>query len=297
MISSAADHASCIGVSGNGMEYLELACLYPFLKPFYSSREMFYDPIPTVIYMQERPYIPLAAVSIYAISIIAGTKYMKNREAWSWRSTLTLWNLLLSVFSWIGTFRTFPQLVHNLSTMQLRDVFCETPVITFGSGSTGVWVQLFILSKMPELLDTFFIIIHKKPLIFLHWYHHVTVLLYCWHSYVTMSPYGLFFICMNYAVHASMYGYYFLMAAKMKPKWLKPIFITVLQISQMIVGVIVTICAYYYRSTDSVGDCNIQAENNAAAFIMYGSYLFLFVQFFFLRYFKGTSVKVKRKRN
>ena len=93
-----------------------------------------------------------------------------------------------------------------------------------------------------ELLDTLFIVIHKKPLIFLHWYHHVTVLLYCWHSYVTKSPAGLFFVVMNYSVHASMYGYYFLMAMKLKPKWFNPIIITCFQISQMIVGVSFTWC-------------------------------------------------------
>ena len=42
---------------------------------------------------------------------------------------------------------------------------------------------------------------------------------------------------MNYSVHAIMYGYYCLMALRMKPKWMNPFFITVAQISQMIVGV------------------------------------------------------------
>jgi len=37
-------------------------------------------------------------------------------------------------------------------------------------GATGLWVQLFILSKIPELIDTFFIVQRKRPLIFLHWY-------------------------------------------------------------------------------------------------------------------------------
>lgn len=52
----------------------------------------------------------------------------------------------------------------------------------------------------------------------IHYSHASSVLLYCWHSYVTKSPSGLFFCAMNYGVHSIMYGYYFLMAIKCKPK-------------------------------------------------------------------------------
>lgn len=161
----------------------------------------------------------------------------------------------------------------------------------------GEWRQYSILysihiSQISELIDTFFIVIHKKPLIFLHWYHHITVLLYCWHSYVTTSPLGIFFSVMNYSVHASMYGYYFLMAMKMRPKWFNPIIITIFQISQMVVGVSVTLAGFYYYQTDPT--CGIQNENNTAAFVMYGSYLFLFLQFFFGRYFKKKGGKKQK---
>jgi elongation of very long chain fatty acids protein 6 len=142
-----------------------------------------------------------------------------------------------------------------------------------------------------ELIDTFFIVIHKKPLIFLHWYHHITVLLYCWHSYATKSPPGIFFVVMNYSVHASMYFYYFLMANKMRPKWLNPMMITTFQISQMVVGVVVTLLGFYYYNTDE--SCMIEKENNTAAFVMYGSYLFLFMQFFVGRYKKSSASKKK----
>ena len=155
---------------------------------------------------------------------------------------------------------------------------------------------LHILLTRSELIDTFFIVIHKKKLIFLHWYHHITVLLYCWHSYVAMSPTGLFFIVMNYAVHSSMYFYYFLVAIKSKPKWLNPMFITACQILQMVGGVSITLTGVYYQSQAAKEGftCRISRENNISAMIMYGSYLFLFSQFFVGRYLpSGPSKKQK----
>ena len=144
-----------------------------------------------------------------------------------------------------------------------------------------------------ELIDTFFIVIHKKPLIFLHWYHHISVLLYCWHAYVTKAPAGLFFVAMNYGVHAIMYFYYFLMAVKVKPKWFNSIWITVSQISQMVVGVAVTALGFILPPRYEK-ECAIKPENNAAALIMYGSYLLLFVEFFIQRYqVKGGKPKSK----
>lgn len=147
-----------------------------------------------------------------------------------------------------------------------------------------------LVGNNSELLDTFFILIHKKPLILLHWYHHISVLAYCWQSYVTKAPAGVVFCVMNYAVHAIMYFYYFLMAVKLKPKWFNSMYITVLQISQMVVGVTVTIASFVNAYTFGP-TCNVKTENNIAAFIMYGSYLMLFLQFFLKRY----SVKKVKK--
>jgi elongation of very long chain fatty acids protein 6 len=108
---------------------------------------------------------------------------------------------------------------------------------------------------------------------------------------VTKSPPGIFFVVMNYSVHASMYFYYFLMAARMRPKWFNPMIITAMQISQMGVGVAVTLAGFYFYKTDPT--CSLEAENNTAAFIMYGSYLFLFMQFFVGRYCATSVKKVK----
>jgi elongation of very long chain fatty acids protein 6 len=113
-------------------------------------------------------------------------------------------------------------------------------------------------------------------------------------------------VVMNYAVHAIMYGYYFLMAIKMKPKFLKGFYITAAQITQMIGGVIVTVLSFYYykkhdngdnsSSSHNNGSCFIQKQNNMAAFVMYGSYLGLFCHFFFLKYVNKKTVSGDKKK-
>eukprot|EP00978_Attheya_sp_CCMP212_P048625 scaffold552085_cov67-Attheya_sp.AAC.1 len=56
----------------------------------------------------------------------------------------------------------------------------------------------------------------------------------------------------------------------MKPKWMNAKFITVAQISQMVVGVTVTLlCFRYYRISASLGrHCWVGSDNNAAACVM-----------------------------
>ena len=155
---------------------------------------------------------------------------------------------------------------------------------------------MIIILIISELLDTFFIVIHKKKLIFLHWYHHISVLLFCWAAYAGNTPTGTWYCVMNYAVHAIMYFYYFLMAVRFKPKWFKPVWITVAQIMQMVVGVTITAVGCYILYVEKPDECWLNPRNNAAALVMYGSYLFLFVEFFLERYFIGASRRSPKKK-
>ena len=69
--------------------------------------------------------------------------------------------------------------------------------------------------------------------------------------------------------------------------------ITYAQISQMFFGVTITAIAYCYKSFDVDNSCAVDPGNNMAAVVMYGSYLALFLQFFFRRYF---ATKVQKKK-
>jgi elongation of very long chain fatty acids protein 6 len=238
-----------------------------------------YDTSRGIRFANEYSVLPVGICATYLASCYLGQMYMADKKAMDLKTPLALWNLFLSTFSFIGMFKTVPHLLYNLHTMTLTENLCREARYTFGGkGSCGLWVQLFIFSKIPELLDTAFIVARKKPLIFLHWYHHVSVLLFCWHSYATEASTGLFFVAMNYSVHAVMYGYYFLMAVDAKPKWLKPMWITIGQISQMIVGTSLCLMSFALLQKGET-QCDVRKENVIAGGVMYGSYLYLFCKF------------------
>jgi len=95
---------------------------------------------------------------------------------------------------------------------------------------------------------------------------------------------------MNAAVHGVMYTYYFLMAIGKKPKWFNPMVITMAQILQMVVGTVVSGCAFHAMTYPG---CWAKFENNAVTVVMYISYLILFLHFFFQRY--GITAKPTKK--
>lgn len=251
--------------------------------------------------MKDNNYIiPTVAVVAYLLFCYFGSMIMKKFEPFKLDKTLAAWNLFLAVFSAYGMIRTVPHLMMRIATKTFEETICETPDTAYGTGACGLAVQLFILSKIPELVDTVFIVLRKKPLIFLHWYHHVTVLLYCWNSYVTESAAGIYFAAMNYTVHAAMYFYYYLMAVKKLPKNFPSWVITLMQISQMVVGTsIVSACLYYHYyggSKFAPGRCNNSPSNLLAGGVMYASYLYLFVEFAVKRFIFGINDYDKTKK-
>jgi len=287
------ESGACVQYSRSAVPFEEITCLYPGLKRLYFNWEFTMDPESLFHKMDENPWFPVTCCVVYLIAMHFGQKYFEKREKWQWRTTLALWNLFLSTFSIIGFSRLAPKLIHNISTYGWFGFLCINPESTLGPGTSGLWAILFVLSKPAELLDTFFIIIHKKPLMLLHWYHHITVLLCTWHTTVTRCPPGLFYATMNYAVHGIMYFYYFLMAIRCKPKWFNPKVITIAQIAQMVAGVGASASAFWAINT--VDGCWSKFENNTGTLVMYGSYLVLFLQFFFRRYFISVTKKPKRE--
>eukprot|EP00428_Durinskia_dybowskii_P061986 CAMPEP_0170379334 /NCGR_PEP_ID=MMETSP0117_2-20130122/13290_1 /TAXON_ID=400756 /ORGANISM="Durinskia baltica, Strain CSIRO CS-38" /LENGTH=245 /DNA_ID=CAMNT_0010634771 /DNA_START=160 /DNA_END=898 /DNA_ORIENTATION=+ len=235
----------------------------------------------------------VAAVIIYLQGIRYGTAYMaKVEKAYNLKYILAGWNATLSLFSFIGMCKTVPVVFSILMEHSYESSVCSDGVSTWRNGASGAWVFFFVLSKIPELFDTMFIILRKKPLIFLHWYHHVTVLLFCWSAYATAAGSGLYFVAMNYSVHSIMYAYYCMQILQIVPKWFPTVIITVAQIAQMLIGTGVCASCWYYVLSGR--ECHNDIKNLIAGAIMYGSYLYLFCEFFVNRYFKPKKDKSAR---
>ena len=94
---------------------------------------------------------------------------------------------------------------------------------------------------------------------------------------------------MNYAVHAVMYGYYMLMALALKPAWLPPVVVTLLQLAQMVVGIFVTVRAVVYQANGR--ECAVNKTNSLLGLAMYVSYFLLFLQLFLRSYVWKTHKK------
>lgn len=58
---------------------------------------------------------------------------------------------------------------------------------------------------MFELMDTIFVVLRKRPLMFLHWYHHVLTMIYAFFSYPLTPGFNRWGIYLNFFVHAFMY--------------------------------------------------------------------------------------------
>lgn len=231
---------------------------------------------------------------LYTILILLGPRAMERREAYELAGVIRVWNLLLAVFSIAGSVSCVTLLMFMSESRPFYDVVCRFDHSVLYDGAFSFWVFSFMVSKIPEMLDTVFLCLRKKPVTFLHAYHHLTVTIFSWMGGRYLLPSGIWFATMNYVVHSFMYSYYFLCSCGLK-RAVAPIapLITCLQIAQMMFGYAICLYIGYHKFVSSRG-CETPSSLIRMGLLMYGSYFFLFVGFFLTRYGKKKSKRTRR---
>lgn len=239
----------------------------------------------------ERTNWPLVAIPLYLLAIVYGKNMMRDRKPVSCKNLLFLWNASLAAFSIIGVIRMFANVSHQI----MRHGFTDSVCVNRPDNVTALWVYLFTMSKFAELGDTLFLVIRKRTVMFLHWYHHCTVLAYTWFAFTHDASTGKYFILMNYFVHSLMYTYFAAQSVNIKAPRFVSMTITSLQILQMIGGIAVLGKSIYESQAGS--GCSVHPNILVSGVLMYGSYFALFVQFFIQSYFGKRPAKAATVNN
>jgi len=246
---------------------------------------------------------PIGYGLIYIVLTFGGYYFMLDREPFKLLWSQRCWNIAVALFSiwssirscsylmeWLsrdGTISTLHSLIDDICGGKLGDVYLDQSPMAF-------YIVIFIFSKYFEFLDTFFLIMHKKPLLTLHWWHHFSVSAYCVYGGMSQITLGIFFGVMNYVVHGYMYTYYTLASFGYRPsKWATSI--TMLQITQMVIGFVLALVGVYAKYTRP--GCKWQNPSADGMYmftmslVIYGSYFILFAKFYLDRYVYPKKLK------
>jgi elongation of very long chain fatty acids protein 6 len=252
----------------------------------------------TFDYTAARQYVgeiqwPAFLISIaYIVVIFSIKELMKNRKPFELRLPLQLWNAWLALFSIGGSLVTSYALYHEISTKGIVSSYTRSG--EFFQGFSGLWTFWFCISKLAELGDTLFIVLRKRPLMFLHWYHHVATLNYGLLSYYQNTAYNTWIVWLNFTVHAVMYSYYTLSAMRIRVPAAIAQCITLMQITQFVITHFILFhCGYYMLVGEHV---DTTALTYWYCLIMEISYLVLFGNFFYHSYIKNGGKKFQKEK-
>lgn len=165
----------------------------------------------------------------------------------------------------------------------LYDITCNAHGV---SGTLSDLYEMNVLTRIVEFTDTVLIVHSSHPLSFLHCWHHVATLALSHLQVIDGTPAQWITLILNSSVHVIMYFYYALVALGQRPRWKS--LITIAQIAQFVI----ILGAYGVMFTARyVGKfvCYASPRATVAGFFVIGSYLVLFVRFYFNTY--GASTK------
>lgn len=239
------------------------------------------------------------ALMVYLAVIFGIQEVMRNRQPLKLNGPFQLHNIYLTLGSGLLLVLMLEEIGPIVFKNGLFHGMCSPNAWT---SKLEFYYMINYFFKYVELLDTVFLALKKKPLAFLHVFHHSATALLCFTQLQGKTSVSWVPIVLNLSVHVVMYYYYYATAAGRKIWWKK--YLTTMQITQFVID----LCAVYYASTYLLiprfprysyfaatyfpvlphqGSCS--GSEGAALFgcALLTSYLFLFISFYKNTYKKG----------
>ncbi|CAL8097183.1 unnamed protein product [Orchesella dallaii] len=220
---------------------------------------------------------PFVICAIY-LSIVFGIQaFMKNREAYKLRRVLIIWNLTMAAINLMGFLRQAPELYEILNKPDgIHRSLCVREELNQPAATWGLY---FCLSKFIFLGDTVLIVLTKRPLLFIYWYHHVVAVLISWQIFPDSEPICRWIGSSNFFVLAVMYFYFALKAMNFKLPRTAGLTIAILHVIEMFIGTATQI--YTAREIVKGRECARTVNSIKWSMIPHISLLFFFGKLLF----------------
>ncbi|KDR69578.1 hypothetical protein GALMADRAFT_271961 [Galerina marginata CBS 339.88] len=256
--------------------------------------------VPAPLYSYVKGATPLStdgavvtALIAYLGIIFSIQAFMKTRQPLKLTALFQLHNVMLTSGSLILLVLMLEEILPIIWNHGFHNALCGEQAWT---ARMECYYLINYYFKYLELLDTVFLVLKKKPLQFLHVFHHSATALLCYTQLNGKTSISWAVITLNLAVHVVMYYYYYATAGGAKFWWKK--YLTTMQITQFVIDLGLVYFGTYellaftrYPSLPTLGNCS--GSEGAAVFgcALLTSYLGLFINFYFQTYKKPASTK------
>ncbi|KAG5352115.1 hypothetical protein C0989_003635 [Termitomyces sp. Mn162] len=229
----------------------------------------------------------LAALTAYLVVIFGTKALMKDQPAYKLTTFFQAHNVILSSGSLLLLVLMLEEIVPIIWNDGIFKSICApsswTPRMEF-------YYMINYYFKYLELLDTVFLALKKKPMQFLHVFHHSATALLCYSQLNGRTSISWTVIVLNLAVHVVMYYYYYATAGGAKIWWKK--YLTSMQITQFVIDLVLVYfgtyshmtVAYFPNTLPSIGDCAGSEGSAIFGCVLLTSYLGLFINFYLQTY-------------
>lgn len=246
----------------SGAQAISVIDLWRGPTPRHALMEPIVVPLMLTLYLGLKPHFSLLCRKL-------GT----NGKSTPFKLLALTHNILLCSYSVWTAINVWDLTSSFLATRDVQALYCTGELWQSG---LQYWGFLFYLSKYWELVDTALLIVKGRSPSYLQVYHHSVTIVCAYTLQASQSSVMFLFVGLNATVHSVMYAYYALTVLGIRIG--AKSFITVMQISQFIVGTVFAMPIFFMQN----GYCAVQSQKVAvAAIIIHALYLTkLFTQFY-----------------